>query len=80
MTSGDMLNFGHLELAAGNYREAYKQYKSAIENGMSQEQFIKNINNDSKIIKQLGVDDETIAMICDAISSERKDITPFGSW
>ena len=46
---------------------------------MSQEQFIKNINNDSKIIKQLGVDDETIAMICDAISSERKDITPFGS-
>lgn len=79
MTSGDMLNFGHLELAAGNYREAYKQYKSAIEKGMSQEQFIKNINNDSKIIKQLGVDDETIAMICDAISSERKDITPFGS-
>ncbi len=75
--ANDILNFAHLELAAENLHEAYILYKQTLYHGMSHRDFYANIYNDTPILNKLGISIETIAMICDAVSSERSTLPPY---
>lgn len=77
-TPEDFLNFGHLELSAGRMREAFGLYQQSLDAGLKADDFYSRIAEDIPELLSLGVPAETIAMISDAVSSERQSLPPYG--
>lgn len=64
----DYLNMGHVELARANYKEAINYYKLYINaGGYNHDDFFKAIENDRSHLQHVGISDDVIRLIVDAV-------------
>ena len=70
-TSTDYLNVGHLEFICGNIKKAISYYKESINTANNSiEQFIDIYKNDEEILLNIGVKENDISILLDALSQE----------
>lgn len=66
--TGDYLNLGHLYLAMGDYNNAVEYYKKSIKSdNNNQQNFINSISVDAKYFGKLGIKEDIIPFVIDAV-------------
>ncbi|MBQ7042653.1 MAG: tetratricopeptide repeat protein [Muribaculaceae bacterium] len=66
--ANDYLNYGHLHLAIGDYKGAVECYKKSIKSdNNNQQNFISAINADTQYFGKLGIKEDIIPFVIDAV-------------